>query len=55
MFMTKTIDEILFAGYDIPFLFQIDAEKKAKYPSGKYGLMHGVCIVYIVYTLLKSS
>jgi hypothetical protein len=42
--MTKTIDEILFGGYVIDFLFSLDKDKKEKYKTGKYGLMHDVCI-----------
>lgn len=42
LFFTRTIDEILFKGYDISVLFAIDSAKSSKYPDGLYGLMHNV-------------
>lgn len=46
MFVTKTIDELLFAGYDISVLPALDDEASKKYPDNLYGLMHGVGCVF---------
>lgn len=41
LFFTKTVDELLFAGYDASVLASVKPEAAAKYPDGLYGLMHG--------------
>ena len=46
LFFTRTIDEILFAGYDISFLFGIDEKKISKYPEKLYGLFHNVSLEF---------
>lgn len=42
LFFTRTIDEMLFGGYDISFLLAIDKDKINKYPDARYGLMYNV-------------
>jgi len=41
MFLTKTVDELLFAGYDISVLPAVNEDAAKKYPDNLYGLMHG--------------
>lgn len=43
MFITATIDQMLFAGYDISVLPEVNDEASKKYPDNLYGLMHNVC------------
>ena len=42
IFFTRTVDELLFGGYNISFLFDLDKNKITKFPDGLYGLMHNV-------------
>lgn len=45
IFFSRTVDEILFGGYDISFLIGIDKSKIEKYPEKRYGLMFNVSLM----------
>lgn len=54
LFFTKTVDELLFAGYDASVLMAIKPEASVKYPDGLYGLMHGVFRYFFNLKLFKK-
>ncbi|KAI3487331.1 hypothetical protein L1887_48779 [Cichorium endivia] len=46
IFFTRTVDELLFGGYNISFLIKLDKEKITKFPDQLYGLMHNKNFTY---------